>query len=89
VGQGGDTDTNAAICGALLGAARGRGAIPARWTRVLLACRPHAGSGSRFPRPERYWPDDVPGLAEALLLRRMRVSLAARPGRRAGSVSDR
>jgi len=26
--RGGDTDTNAAICGALLGAVHGRGAIP-------------------------------------------------------------
>lgn len=70
VGQGGDTDTNAAICGALLGAAQGRRAIPARWTSVLLACRAHDGSGSAHPRPARYWPDDVPALAEALLLRR-------------------
>ena len=73
VGQGGDTDTNAAICGALLGAAQGRGAIPARWTSVLLACRPHAEFGARRPRPPRYWPDDIPDLAEALLLRRMRA----------------
>ncbi len=70
VGQGGDTDTNGAICGALLGAAQGRGAIPARWTSVLLACRAHDASGSAHPRPARYWPDDVPALAEKLLLRR-------------------
>lgn len=35
VGCGGDTDTNAAVAGALLGAAHGRGAIPAAWLRVL------------------------------------------------------
>lgn len=28
--RGGDTDTNAAICGALIGAVHGRGAIPSR-----------------------------------------------------------
>lgn len=72
VGQGGDTDTNAAICGALLGAAQGRRAIPARWSSVLLACRSHPEFGARRPRPPRYWPDDVPALAEALLLRRGR-----------------
>jgi len=35
VGCGGDTDTNAAVAGALLGAAHGRGAIPAAWLHVL------------------------------------------------------
>ena len=38
--RGGDTDTNAAICGALLGAVHGRAAVPARWVATLLACRP-------------------------------------------------
>jgi ADP-ribosylglycohydrolase len=70
VAAGGDTDTNAAICGALLGAAQGRTAIPARWSTAVLACRPLAESGARQPRPNRYWPDDVPTLSEALLTRR-------------------
>ena len=69
VGAGGDTDTNAAICGALLGAAQGRTAIPARWSTAVLACRPLAESGARRPRADRYWPYDVPVLAEALLSR--------------------
>jgi ADP-ribosyl-[dinitrogen reductase] hydrolase len=69
VGEGGDTDTNAAICGALLGAAQGSTAIPVRWTMVVLACRPLAETGANRPRPARYWPDDVPLLAEALLMR--------------------
>jgi len=69
VGEGGDTDTNAAICGALLGAARGSVAIPVRWTMAVLACRPLRETGARQPRPARYWPDDVPLLAEALMLR--------------------
>ena len=66
VSKGGDTDTNAAICGALLGAVQGRAAIPVRWCMAVLACRPF-GERARQPRPARYWPDDVPLLAEALL----------------------
>ncbi|HKE16854.1 MAG TPA: ADP-ribosylglycohydrolase family protein, partial [Kofleriaceae bacterium] len=37
VNRGGDADTNAAITGALLGAFHGAGAIPARWSRPVLA----------------------------------------------------
>lgn len=70
VANGGDTDTNAAICGALLGAAQGRGAIPARWSVPVLACRPLAELGARQPRPTRYWPDELPLSAEAVLIRR-------------------
>jgi ADP-ribosylglycohydrolase len=36
VALGGDTDTNAAVTGALLGAIHGRGALPSAWLRVLL-----------------------------------------------------
>lgn len=38
--RGGDTDTNAAICGALLGAVYGRDAIPAQWDRMLAELPP-------------------------------------------------
>jgi ADP-ribosylglycohydrolase len=69
VGEGGDTDTNGAICGALLGAAQGSISIPVRWTMAVLACRSLRETGARQPRPARYWPDDVPLLAEALLMR--------------------
>lgn len=55
VAQGGDTDTNAAICGALLGAAQGSEAIPYRWREAILTCR--AARGTRRPRPADYWPD--------------------------------
>jgi ADP-ribosyl-[dinitrogen reductase] hydrolase len=68
VGYGGDTDTNAAIAGALLGAAHGREAIPPRWILPVLACRPMAEAGALRPRPMEFWPDDVLELAEALLL---------------------
>jgi ADP-ribosylglycohydrolase/fructose-1,6-bisphosphatase/inositol monophosphatase family enzyme len=68
VGCGGDTDTNAAIAGALLGAAYGREAVPERWVKAVLACRPIAEAGAPRPRPMPCWPDDVLELAEALLL---------------------
>ncbi len=67
--QGGDTDTNAAICGALLGAVHGGAAIPTQWTECLQDCRPEAGSpGVARPRPECYWPIDALELAQELVL---------------------
>jgi len=68
VGRGGDTDTNAAIAGALLGAIHGREAVPARWRNKLLACRPMREAGARRPRPMEFWPADALELAERLLL---------------------
>ena len=47
VRAGGDTDTNAAICGALLGAVHGREAIPEQWRRMVLSCRPLRGYAMR------------------------------------------
>jgi ADP-ribosyl-[dinitrogen reductase] hydrolase len=70
VGQGGDTDTNGAIAGALLGAADGRTALPQRWIGQVLTCRPDRGLHPARPRPDIYWPDDLLDLTEALLLRR-------------------
>jgi ADP-ribosylglycohydrolase/fructose-1,6-bisphosphatase/inositol monophosphatase family enzyme len=67
VGRGGDTDTNATIAGALLGACHGRAAIPPRWIYPVLACRPLAEAGALRPRPMEYWPDDILELAEAVL----------------------
>jgi ADP-ribosylglycohydrolase len=69
VGAGGDTDTNAAVCGALLGATHGRSAIPSRWILPVLACRSAIDAGAPRPRPSEYWPDDILELAEALLQR--------------------
>ncbi len=66
--RGGDTDTNAAICGALLGAVCGRDAIPVQWLDCLQNCRPEAGNPRvRHPRPECFWPVDVLELAEGLV----------------------
>lgn len=68
VSRGGDTDTNAAICGALLGAVHGRKAVPDRWITTILDCRPQAGKpGVHQPRPEMYWPVDALEIAEQLL----------------------
>lgn len=68
VGRGGDTDTNAAICGALLGAVYGLESIPRQWREAVLQCRPAAGDPRvRHPRPECYWPVDALELAARLL----------------------
>ena len=67
-GQGGDTDTNAAIAGALLGAVHGREAVPAQWADRVLNCRPKAGDPRvQRPRPERFWPVDALELAAQLV----------------------
>ncbi len=69
VQRGGDTDTNAAVCGALLGAVHGREAVPPQWRRMVLTCRPLAGfPGVKRPRPAALWPVDALELAERLLL---------------------
>lgn len=66
--RGGDTDTNAAIAGALLGAAHGREAIPRSWRNAVLTCRALPLQGVRNPRPPALWPIDAMTLAERLLL---------------------
>ncbi len=66
--RGGDTDTNAAICGALLGAVYSRKAVPGRWVQSLLHCRPAAGQPNvHRPRPKCFWPVDALELAKGLL----------------------
>jgi ADP-ribosylglycohydrolase/fructose-1,6-bisphosphatase/inositol monophosphatase family enzyme len=66
--SGGDTDTNAAIAGALLGAVHGRSAIPLQWLDRILCCRPiSAIAGVKRPRPETFWPVDALWLAERLV----------------------
>ena len=67
--RGGDTDTNAAICGTLLGSVEGQDAIPAQWSECLLNCRPADRQAHVVhPRPERFWLVDALELAERLLL---------------------
>jgi ADP-ribosylglycohydrolase len=68
VQAGGDTDTSAAISGALVGAVDGRPAVPAQWQRMVLSCRPLIGQpGIKQPRPAVYWPTDALVLAERLV----------------------
>mmetsp|Transcript_115226 Transcript_115226/g.279583 ORF Transcript_115226/g.279583 Transcript_115226/m.279583 type:complete len:577 (-) Transcript_115226:137-1867(-) len=55
---GGDTDTNAAIVGGLVGAAVGLGGIPERWLRGVLA--------ADSPRPERFHPKRLPLLVSQI-----------------------
>ncbi len=64
--QGGDTDTNAAICGSLLGAVQGRSALAQQWINRVLTCRPLAST--RRPRPRWLWPVDALRLTEQLLV---------------------
>jgi ADP-ribosyl-[dinitrogen reductase] hydrolase len=69
VRRGGDTDTNAAIAGALLGAAYGVDAIPTQWRECILTCRPIKGEAGVYrPRPEPFWPVDAMELAERLMV---------------------
>lgn len=66
--RGGDTDTTAAICGALLGAVYGRDAVPWRWVDRILTCRPIENlSGVHRPRPPCFWPVDAMILVDRLL----------------------
>ncbi len=65
--RGGDTDTNAAIAGALLGAVYGRDAVPKQWVEKILTCRPKAGEPRvRRPRSECFWPVDALHIAFCL-----------------------
>jgi ADP-ribosylglycohydrolase len=63
--QGGDTDTNACITGALIGAVEGISQIDWELVGPLLSCRPHAQT--RRPRPLDYWPDDAGALVRQLV----------------------
>jgi ADP-ribosyl-[dinitrogen reductase] hydrolase len=66
--QGGDTDTNAAICGALLGAVYGIEHIPEQWLKSILSCRPSIDNPkAKNPRPESLWPVNALVLAKELI----------------------
>ena len=74
VSRGGDTDTNAAICGALLGAVHGIDGIPKNWTETVLNCCPKEGdAGVHQPRPEIFWPVDALELVDQLMGSRPQV----------------
>jgi len=64
--QGGDTDTNACIAGALLGAVDGIARLDWAQLAPSLSCRAHPQS--LRPRPMVCWPDDAGVLAQRLLV---------------------
>lgn len=66
--HGGDSDTNAAIAGALLGAVYGRDEVPFQWRQMVLSSRPYNDPRIAHPRPMSLWPVDILLLAELLLL---------------------
>ena len=67
--SGGDTDTNGAICGALLGACHGIESFPDQWLDALRKCTPERiRARSRHPRPAVFSPCGFESLAERLLL---------------------
>src|SRR5262249_49813780 len=76
--RGGDTDTTAAIAGALLGSVHGRAGVPQRWIDTLLSCRTLPDSGTRHPQPPEFWPVDALLLAEGLLTAGERNNSAGR-----------
>lgn len=68
VSSGGDTDTNGAICGALLGAVHGLDAIPKQWRETVLNCKATSENPRcENPRPECFWAVDALELTEKLL----------------------
>lgn len=67
VGAGGDTDTNAAIAGALLGSVHGAAAWPSRWVDTVLGCKPRRGApGVHNPLEPEFWATDLLGQADRL-----------------------
>jgi ADP-ribosylglycohydrolase len=81
VSQGGDADTNGAVCGALLGAVWGEEAVPARWRDKVLSCRPEKGAkGVLLPRPRDMWPIDAIELSDKLIETGLALSVRLRKG---------
>lgn len=67
IGMGGDTDTNGAITGALLGAAYGADAWPRQWVSGVLQCQPEEGCpGVVHPLGREFWATDLLAQADEL-----------------------
>lgn len=62
VKSGGDTDTNAAIAGALIGAYFGYDSFPNKWLDTVQNIKP----GGKRPRPEMYWVGNIKDLTEKI-----------------------
>jgi len=68
INQGGDTDTNAAITGSLLGAIYGAEAWPNEWINTVLNCKPSFDNEkAKNPRPAILWPTDALSLVDKVL----------------------
>ena len=68
VQMGGDTDTNGAIVGALLGSVYGIEGVPRSWMTAILSNRPQSQlPWVKQPRPRSYWTCDVLQITEQLL----------------------
>lgn len=67
VRRGGDTDTNAAVTGALLGALYGGAAFPVQWRSAVSTARALPTGEVQRPRPPILFPVDWDILAERLL----------------------
>lgn len=65
--KGGDTDTNAAIVGGLMGALHGVGAIPEYMSAPVLAFDPVKLAGKGHKRPEAYAGGRIPDLVSELM----------------------
>jgi fructose-1,6-bisphosphatase/inositol monophosphatase family enzyme/ADP-ribosylglycohydrolase len=78
--RGGDTDTNAAIAGALTGAVFARDSLDPAWVNAVLSCRAQHGVVSvKRPRPSPFWPADALELAERLLCGPIEASATSAP----------
>lgn len=64
VREGGDTDTNAAICGAMMGAVYGESMFPENWRVAIQGCRPD--DRTRQPRPRFLWFNNYQERAERI-----------------------
>jgi len=67
VAQGGDTDTNGAITGMLLGACFGQSQIPGDWVETIANSQSTRESGTAHPRPHWLWSCQAIDLADRLL----------------------
>jgi hypothetical protein len=64
--EGGDTDTNAAICGALLGSYGYE--IPQKWIDIIDNCNPSGDNElCKHPRPKEYYPNNIKELVNKLI----------------------
>lgn len=68
INYGGDTDTNAAITGALVGAVYGADGWPKKWVKTVLECRPDAGNPKvAHPLRPEFWATELLNQADRLV----------------------